>query len=447
VNTKAPQILLTNPWIHDFAAYDFWAKPLGLLTLAAVLRGHGMGVSYIDCLDRFHPEAPPQDPAARHGRGPYHKRRIPKPPGLFDIPRHFSRYGIEPPWLDADLEAVPPPDMILVTSLMTYWYPGVRETIRRLRGRFPGVPVLLGGVYATLCTDHAAAHAGADQVVAGDGVESLFRWIEAFTGFRPQWRFDPGDLDAYPYPAVDLQRTIGYIPLLTSRGCPLACAYCASRYLEPRHRTRRPDSVVEEIRFWYDRHGVTEFVFYDDALLIHPERHIVPILKGVIATRRPVRFHTPNAVHIREIDGRLADLMIRAGFETLRLGLETTVFDRRWALDRKVDERQFREAAACLRCAGFNKERLGAYLLAGLPGQPISDVERSILTVKESGVRPVVAHYTPIPHTALWPAAVAVSRYDIASDPVYTNNAVFPCMPEGFSWEALTRLKNLARGD
>ena len=34
----APHILLVNPWIHDFAAYDFWAKPLGLLTLGGILR-------------------------------------------------------------------------------------------------------------------------------------------------------------------------------------------------------------------------------------------------------------------------------------------------------------------------------------------------------------------------------------------------------------------------
>ena len=41
----APHILLVNPWIHDFAAYDFWAKPLGLLILAAVLRGQGCSVA------------------------------------------------------------------------------------------------------------------------------------------------------------------------------------------------------------------------------------------------------------------------------------------------------------------------------------------------------------------------------------------------------------------
>ncbi|RLC23795.1 MAG: B12-binding domain-containing radical SAM protein, partial [Deltaproteobacteria bacterium] len=53
-----PNILLVNPWIHDFAAYDFWAKPLGLLSLASILRQHGFSITYIDCLDRFHPKAP-----------------------------------------------------------------------------------------------------------------------------------------------------------------------------------------------------------------------------------------------------------------------------------------------------------------------------------------------------------------------------------------------------
>jgi len=445
LNTKAPHILLVNPWIHDFAAYDFWAKPLGLLSLAAVLRDHGMGVSYIDCLDRFHPAARSQDPHARCGRGPYHKTRIPKPAGFFDIPRHFSRYGIEPGWFSADMAAAGAPDLILVTSLMTYWYPGVQETITALRGVFPDVPIILGGVYATLCPDHAVRHAGADAVVAGDGFAVIFKWIEVFTGYRAEWRFDPDDIGAYPYPALDLQRTIGYVPLMTSHGCPFACAYCASPYLAPRRRVRRPEDVIAEIRFWHDRHGVADFVFYDDALLVDRQRHIVPILEGVVRAGMPVRFHTPNAVHIREIDDGLAALMRRAGFETLRLGLETTLFGSRTALDRKVDERQFLNAAAALLNAGFEKRRVGAYLLAGLPGQAVGDVERSIDTVRRSGITPVIAHYTPIPHTPLWPSAVAASRYDIAGDPIFTNNAVFPCMSEGFSWETLTRLKTLAR--
>ena len=83
--SDTPHILLVNPWIHDFAAYDFWAKPYGLLSLGGLLRLHGLRVSYIDCLDRFHPLAAAGDPHARHGRGPYLKTPLPKPAGLEDV--------------------------------------------------------------------------------------------------------------------------------------------------------------------------------------------------------------------------------------------------------------------------------------------------------------------------------------------------------------------------
>ena len=148
VKSDTPHILLINPWIHDFAAYDFWAKPLGLLSLASILRCHGFNISYIDCLDRFHPQATPTDPYARFGRGPYLKTRISKHPGLADIPRHFSRYGIRKAWLKEDLLAIEPPDLVLMTSMMTYWYPGVQETIGVVREIFPEVTIILGGIYS-----------------------------------------------------------------------------------------------------------------------------------------------------------------------------------------------------------------------------------------------------------------------------------------------------------
>lgn len=100
--SDGPHILLVNPWIHDFAAYDFWAKPMGLLTIAGILRQHGLAVSYVDCLDRFHPRAPTTSPTARYGRGPYLKTPIARPPGLNDVPRRYSRYGIKPQWLQED---------------------------------------------------------------------------------------------------------------------------------------------------------------------------------------------------------------------------------------------------------------------------------------------------------------------------------------------------------
>jgi radical SAM superfamily enzyme YgiQ (UPF0313 family) len=444
MNKDVPQILLVNPWIHDFAAYDFWAKPMGLLTIAALLRLHGMRVSYLDCLNRFHPRAPQIDPSARYGRGPYLKARIVKPNGLPDVDRHFSRYGIRPSWFEEDLQKLNCPDLVLVTSLMTYWYPGVRETIDTVRSAFAEVPTVLGGIYARLCEAHAKSNSGADEIIVAPAEQNILSLIQRYTGYSESMKFDPVDLDSYPYPALDLQTHINYAPLLTSRGCPFSCAYCASHLLEPRRMLRSAQSVVEEITYWHKDHRVMDFVLYDDAFLVDAEKHAIPILEKIINANLPVRFHTPNAIHIRGISSRTARLMFRAGFHTLRLGLETVEFEHRKKMDKKVSEEEFIAAARCLDAAGFDRSHVGAYLLAGLPGQSWDSVMQSIQTVKQNGITPVIAYYTPIPHTELWPQAVAASRYDLEADPIFTNNAIIPCQKEPFSWEKISSLKESA---
>jgi len=444
VKFDTPHILLINPWTHDFAAYDFWAKPLGLLSLASILRCHGFNISYIDCLDRFHPQAPPTDPYARFGRGPYLKTRIPKPSGLGDIPRNFSRYGIRKAWLKEDLLSIEPPDLVLMTSMMTYWYPGVQETIAMVREVFPEVTIVLGGIYATLCREHARSHSGADRIETGAGEEYILERVGEHTGYLVSLKCNPSDLDAYPYPAFDLQKKISYVPLLTSKGCPFTCQYCASHFLNPKRMMRSPQSVIDEIKYWYEKYKVEDFIFYDDALLVDGEEHAIPIFEGIINSGLNIRFHTPNAVHIRGISKQTAQLMFRTGFKTLRLGLETAAFDARQELDKKVTAEEFKQAVRWLRDAGFDRNMIGAYLLAGLPGQDMASIENSINVVRQNNVTPVLAYYTPIPHTVLWPSAVASSRYDLESDPVFTNNAVLPCQQKPFSWETLTYLKDLA---
>jgi radical SAM superfamily enzyme YgiQ (UPF0313 family) len=437
-----PHILLVNPWIHDFAAYDVWAKPYGLLSLAAMFRAHGLWVSFIDCLDRFHPNVQWSNPHARHGRGPYRKQTIAPPKGLEQTQRAFSRYGIDPAWFRHDLKALDRPDLVMVTSLMTYWYPGVVETIAVIRDIFPDVPVVLGGIYARLCSDHARSHSGADEVVVDRG-ESLFDLVKRHIGIDVELQIDLSHLDAWPYPAFDLQRQISCVPLLTTRGCPYNCDYCASHHLEPYMTRRTPKSVVEEIDHWHHKYGVIDFAFYDDALLVDAEHHAIPLLEGIIEKRLPIYFHTPNAVHIRSITQNVARLMRRAGLHTLRLGLETTAFETRAGLDSKVTEAEFIRAVGHLKAAGFESAQIGAYLLVGLPGQSVCAVASSIKVVKASGITPILAYYTPIPRTPLWAEAVAASRYDLAADPVFCNNAIFPCQRESFSWPALSRLKKL----
>ncbi len=440
-----PHILLINPWIDDFAAYDFWAKPLGLLTIAGILRMHGFKLTYIDCLDRFHPQITNTVNPGKFGKGHYLKRKIPKPEKLRDVPRTYSRYGIPEALVQKALRESPRPDAVLVTSLMTYWYPGVFALIKIIREIMPEVPILLGGIYATLCYDHAVEHAGADWVLSGESEAEVVEILERLTGFASGRRFLHDDLDTYPYPALDLQHAIAYIPILTGRGCPFHCAYCASGFLNRQFRRRSPEHVVEEIAYWHKKHAVKDFAFYDDALLIDADSHIMPILEGVIRRGISVRFHTPNALHIRPLSKQIARLLFRAGFKTIRLGLETAFFKNRQSLDSKVGPSEFEQSVSYLKEAGFGGESIGAYLLFGLPGQDIGQLEASIKIVRACGVKPVLAQYSPIPHTALWGDAVKASRYDLASDPIFHNNSIFACQKEPFSWEKISYLKKLTQ--
>lgn len=443
---SAPHILLVNPWIHDFAAYDVWAKPLGLLTLGGILRACGCKISYVDCLDRFHPRSGIKDVFARNGRGPYLKTPLPKPNGLEDVKRVFSRYGIRPAWFLEDLAALEKPHLIMVTSLMTYWHGGVSETINLLRQTFPKTPILLGGIYASLCAEHARAASGADFVFTGAGEGAVLDLTAKYTGFALTPCFNADDLDSYPYPAFDLQRYIGYVPLLTSRGCPFQCSYCASHVLEKRSLRRSPKNVVDEICYWHAKYGVCDFALYDDAFLMDFTRHAGPLLEQIIDMGLPLRFHTPNALHIREINDESARLMYAAGFKTLRLGLETVDFDKRGNLDHKVAAAEYTAAVTALQKAGFTREQVGAYLLAGLPGQTTADVLRSVDIVRQSGITPVPTYYTPIPQTAMWNEACRTSRYNLESDPVFTNNAVLPCSHHDFTWDEVAKIKAAVAG-
>ena len=441
--SEKKSVLLVNPWIHDFSAYDLWMKPLGLLYLGGILRSRGLRVDLLDCLEfTLFPEdltcelKPPKRKS--FGQGHLFKEIIPKPAPLHVIPRKYRRYGIPPEVARRYLARLPRPDLALVTSSMTYWYPGVFETIRVLRDTLPGVPILLGGIYATLCSDHARRHSGADRVLPGpwdgEGTKILGEvlgeagepWDEPF----PSW----------PYPAFDLYPHLSCVSLLTRRGCPFSCTYCASHRLSRGVQARAPEGVVEEVATWHEKFGVKDFAFSDDALLVDPDGHILPLLRGLIRRKLPCRFHVPNALHGKFIDREVAECLYLAGVKTIRIGLETGDEALQEATGGKVANRDFRRAVESLRKAGYAGGEIGVYLMAGLPGQRAKDVEESIALVRDAGARPILVEYSPIPGTALFEKAQQSSPFDL-EEPLFQNNSILPCQWEGFTWQDYRRLK------
>jgi radical SAM superfamily enzyme YgiQ (UPF0313 family) len=450
VSKQTPNILLINPWIYDFAAHDLWSKPLGLLVLAGFLRAHGYQMRLLDCLDVHDPrlkEVEGVKPATRRrfGTGKFYRAQTEKPAALEAIERRYYRFGITPEIFQERLLRGGRPDVVLVTSTMTYWYPGVQESIRLVKKHFPQIPVILGGIYATLFQPHAVRHSGADHILPGAGESLILQWLEKLTGHEPKKPRAALQLNDWPYPAFDLLDQLDYLCTLTSRGCPFRCPYCASPVLYPEFIRREPSQVVNELEYWHKMYSVVDVAFYDDALLLNSTEHMLPLLAEVQRRSLPLRFHTPNAVHISGLSVQVCEALYSSGFKTVRLGLETADPERQQQLGTKVKPGAFSTAMANLTRAGFQPDRIGVYLLCGLPEQDPDEVARSIRIVRDHGARPYLAEYSPIPSTPLWPEAVRCSPFDLAGEPLYHNNSLLPCRSERFGLEELQWLKQLCK--
>jgi radical SAM superfamily enzyme YgiQ (UPF0313 family) len=320
---------------------------------------------------------------------------------------------------------------------MTYWYPGVVQAIHRIRSRFGSVPLAVGGVYATLCSEHARKNSGADLVITGPGVVAALQLADEVTGHNSgsERYVDP---NLWLSPAHEMVSR-PFAGITTSWGCPYRCTYCASRRLQPTFVQRAPASVLEEIAACIQR-GIRDFAFYDDALLVGAAHHLVPILERSLAHGWQIRLHTPNGLHAGEITPDLAVLMHRAGLKTVRLGLETVEPARQQSTGAKISTGAFSQAVSHLQAAGFGARRLGAYILAGLPGQPLSETEATVRFVHRLGVQARLALFSPIPGT---PEGDRALPADV--DPLLHNNTAYSYMLGPGYVRELQRIKQLAK--
>ncbi|MGE5307185.1 MAG: B12-binding domain-containing radical SAM protein [Alphaproteobacteria bacterium] len=420
-----PRILLVNPPIYDFSAYDFWLKPYGMLRAAGYLRGQAEFVLF-DFLDRLDPSVP-----AGHyrsdswGRGEFYSEPVMKPEILRQIPRRFRRFGLPRRTFHEFINDQGPFDVALVQTSMTYWYLGVREAIQELRRNSPQAKIILGGVYATLCASHART-LKADLIVEG----AVLNPLRPFLGLTldetqpPLWE---------PYPRLET----GILKL--ADGCPFRCTYCSVPQVYPEFHSRPLDSLLRELDFLVER-GVKNIAFYDDALLYRSGTLLKPFLIGVQQRRLKLNFHTPNALNARFVTRELADLMIASGFKNVYLGFESAAYDWQQKTGGKVYSDELAQAVNHLLAAGLEPHHLHAYIIIGHPKSDDQQVEDSIRFAHGLGIRVVLSEFSPIPGT---PDGERCRQWADLAEPLSHNKTAFAVRRLGLL--ELNRLKQLAK--
>ena len=402
-------VLLVNPPIFDFTAYDFWLRPYGLLRVASQLQ-HACRLSYFNFLISKRRDS--------WGRGRYDGREIKKPESLSDIPRIFRRFG-RPRSEFREFLAAPSFDAVLIQTSMTYWYPGVQEVINDIRELQPSAKIVLGGVYATLCPAHARS-LGADLVITGANLDPLWKLlsIEPEMG-TPYW---PAD-------------ATGVGVLKITEGCPFRCTYCSAPLMWPEFIQRPTAVCLDELHHLVSM-GIGNIAFYDDALLYRADQALVPFLEAVVKSGIHVSFHTPNALNARFITPELARLMVRAGFAGFFLGLENSAPSWQQSTGGKIRSDEFAMAVEHLKAAGARS--ITTYIMAGHPDADGRDMELSVRFAHECGTKVLLAEFSPIPGTI---DGEKCRKWADLNEPLSHNKTAFAL--RRLNAEDLNRLKRL----
>ncbi len=436
---KRPTALLVQPPIYDFALYDLYLKPFGLLRLGSWLERGGYRVDFVNGLDYMDPETlalfgPVR--RKRNGAGKFHRIPVPLPAGMEGRNRRFARYGTAREVFRKQI-ASSCPDIVLVTTGMTYWYRGVVEAVRTIKEIHPGVPVVAGGVYATLMPEHCRRVTEADHVVSGDGEPDLRKILEEY-----QLPVPHVTVDHHILMVERVWKDAGILRL--NNGCPYHCDYCASNILCSMFKRGDGETAFRVLAEMNERFGTRNFAFYDDALLMRNREVLVPFLERVVASGLDINFYLPNAVHLQFLDRTVSRLMKRAGFREIRLGFESSSGDFHAKHDDKYDSSDFPRAVRNLKEAGFLSSEITVYILAGLPHQHYREVEESVRYASRFGVKVSLAEYSPVPGTPLWPESVSLCPLPLEEEPLYHNNTFFSMEWDGFTMDNLLYLKSLS---
>lgn len=436
LNTK--HALLVNPWICDFKCHDFWVKPYGLLRISTFLKNNGFETDMIDCMDRHDKDMAGYGTKDRqYGRGDFYQEELEKHEIYKKVPRKYKRYGFPVDVFQKKLESIKTPDVILMASSVTYSYEGVFLAARILSERFPSARIILGGIYATLCTEHAKKHSGAAHVWKGEINNNFISVLNQFS--KTEVEKLPANGLNETLPDYSFYPDTSYVVVKFTQGCPFSCTYCAVKQFSENYYQRQKDGIIKELE-GYAGNGIKNIAFYDDALL-YKNHFIKAILNEVIKRNYKFNFHASNGLHAAYIDEETAALMKQCGFIEPKISLESSNTALQKNTGGKVTNEIFEKAVNNLRKAGYSGNDIGVFILNGLPEQDEKSVLKDVDYLKNLGLKIRHSVYSPIPGTLDFMKLRPDVRAELINEPLKQNEYYFLAINAQYNWEANLRIK------
>ncbi len=374
------KILLVNPSYHDvYRTFDFVFPPLGLAYMAAVLTESNYDVKIVDLN------------------------------------------------ADQDIQFIPDNnwDLVGITLDTSRYYKGMQYA-RMLKSK--ETKVVVGGPHASFMADEILGSGSADFVVRGEGEHTM---LELVKGLREggnleqirglSYTFDnqvihnadrtySDDLDTLPFPArhlLDMDKyrtsklgTRSITSVLTSRGCPYQCSFCASSKLAGTFwRARSVESIIEELQLVKDTYGYRAFAFVDDNFTLNPQR-VIDLCKEICKRGWDIHWWCFSRVDTIVKNPEMVSLMYEAGCRSTYIGIESRNQETLDFYNKKISADISREAISILK---NNKIEMTASFIIGALNEDKEMVEDTLRFAKSLNPNTVsFSILTPYPGTDLF---------------------------------------------
>ena len=370
------------------------------------------------------------------------------PLGLGYIAALLLREGHQVTLLDPDAQRMDLPQMLIEIenfrpdivgiSALTPSFPNAAQIARMIKRKYPELPIVIGGVHASAMSRQILRnHQEFDYAVRGEGEITFLelcrniqndRALDSIRGvsyrnpkgevIENQPREYVQDLDTLPHPArhlvdmnnyrlnVHFDRGIKSATMISSRGCPSQCTYCASFLTAGRKpRACSPEYTVNEIEKLIHDYGVRHILFWDDSFTLNHNR-VIQICELIL--KRRLNFSWTCMGRVDRGNEQIYGLMKKAGCYNILFGVESGDKQILMNIKKHITLEQARKSVGICNRLGIKTHLT---FILGCPGETQQTIKRTLRFAKE--LKPTLANFfmvVPYPGTEMYNSLYSLDK-------------------------------------